>query len=87
MHDIQELLFGFRDIWTDLDRSRPDTWAVNELIEVLGMRNHRGKSMDAIPAVFAFLWNSSDEVFHERQLHKAERMLVRGLKEVMPGQF
>lgn len=87
MHDIQELLFGFQDVWADLDRTRPDTWAINELIEVLGARNQRGKSMDSIPAIFAFLWNSSDETFHSRQLAKAERMLVRGLQEVMPGTF
>jgi hypothetical protein len=85
MHDIQELLFGFQDVWTDLDRTRPDTWAVDDLIEVLGMRNHRGKSMDAVPATFLFLWVSSDEPYHARQLAKAERILVRGLCEVMPG--
>lgn len=87
MHDIQELLFGFQDIWSELDKTRPDTWAVDEMIEVLAARNNRGRAMDAIPATFVFLWLSSDEPYHERQLHKAERMLVGGLKEVMPGTF
>jgi len=87
MHDIQELLFGFRDIWTELDRTRPDTWAIDELIEVLAARNARGRSMDTVPATFAFLWSSSDEPFHARQLGKAERILVNGLREVMPGQY
>ena len=85
MHDIQELLFGFRDVWTELDRMRPDTWAVDELIEILGARNQRGRAMDTIPATFVFLWISSDHPYHAKQLAKAERMLGRGLREVMPG--
>lgn len=85
MHDIQELLFGFRDIWTELDRIRPDTWAVEDMIEVLAARNSRGRAIDAIPASFVFLWNSSDEPFHARQLDKAERLLQHGLRAVMPG--
>ncbi|NNE42780.1 MAG: hypothetical protein HKN12_01100 [Gemmatimonadetes bacterium] len=87
MHDIQELLFGFRDIWTDLDGIRPDTWAVEDLIEILSLRNARGKAVDPVPASFIFLWNSSDEPYHARQIEKAERLLVVALKEVMPGKF
>ncbi|MBZ0267938.1 hypothetical protein K8I85_07270 [bacterium] len=87
MHDIQEFLVGFRDVWTELDRIRPDTWAIDELIEVLASRNSRGRSMDQVPAAFVFLWVSSDETYHERQLHKAERMLVHALREVMPGSY
>ncbi|GJM43708.1 MAG: hypothetical protein DHS20C21_05500 [Gemmatimonadota bacterium] len=87
LHDIQELLFGFAEIWAELDKTRPDTWAIDELIEILAARNNRGRSMEAVPATFVFLWGSSDEVYHARQLSKAERILVHGLKEVMPGQF
>jgi len=87
MHDIQEVLFGFRDIWAELDQTRPDTWALDELIEVLSSRNSRGRSMDQVPATFVFLWGSSDEPFHQRQLAKTERILVHALKEVMPGTF
>jgi hypothetical protein len=87
MHDIQELLFGFRDIWTELDRIRPDTWAVEDLVEVLSARNARGRAVDPVPASFAFLWNSSDEPYHGRQLDKAQRLLLHGLREVMPGTF
>lgn len=85
MHDIQELLFGFREIWTELDTTRPDTWAVEDLIEVLSQRNARGKPVDPVPATFVFLWNSSSEPFHRRQLEKAERLLVHALRAVMPG--
>ncbi|MEZ5066951.1 MAG: hypothetical protein R3B81_19725 [bacterium] len=85
MHDIQELLFGFRDIWTDLDRTRPDTWGAEEMIEVLGHRNQRGRSTESIPATFVFLWSSSDLAWHAKQLRRVERMLVHGLREVMPG--
>jgi hypothetical protein len=28
MHDIQELLFAFREVWSDLDRLRPDVWGI-----------------------------------------------------------
>jgi hypothetical protein len=58
---------------------------VDELIEILGARNQRGRSMDAVPATFVFLWISSDHPYHAKQLAKAERMLVRGLCEVIPG--
>ena len=68
-------------------QSLPDTWAIDELIEILSARNSRGRSMDQVPASFVFLWNSSDETFHARQLHKAERILVHALREVMPGTF
>ena len=83
--DIQELLFGFRDVWTELDRTRPDTWSVDEMIEILGARNQRGRAMDSVPATFLFVWLSSDHPYHAKQLMKAERMLVRGLHAVMPG--
>jgi hypothetical protein len=85
MHDIQELLFGFQDIWTELDRTRPDTWAVEDLVEVLAARNARGRAIDPIPATFVFLWNSSAESFHARQIDKTERLLLHALKVVMPG--
>jgi len=87
MHDIQELLFGFQEVWAELDRTRPDTWAIDELIEVLSARNARGRAMDQVPATFVFLWTSSDEPYHARQLAKAERILLHALKEVMPGTF
>jgi hypothetical protein len=87
MHDIQELLFGFREIWTDLDRLRPDAWSAEELVEVLSLRNLRARGIDTVPAAFAFLWNSSDEPYHVRQLRKAERLLVHALQVVMPGSF
>ena len=85
MHDIQELLFGFRDVWAELDRTRPDTWSIEEMIEALGIRNNRGRAVDPVPASLVFLWNSSDEPFHARQLDKAERLLTHALKVVMPG--
>lgn len=87
MHDIQELLFAQREIWAELDRQRPDVWAAEELVEVLSVHQQRSRSMDAVPASFAFLWNSSDEPFHVRQLERSRRMLVRALQEVMPGTF
>jgi hypothetical protein len=87
MHDIQELLFAQRDIWAELDRQRPDVWAAEELIEVLSMHQQRARSVDAVPAAFAFLWNSSSESYHVRQLERARRLLVRALQEVMPGTF
>jgi hypothetical protein len=87
MHDIQELLFAIREIWTDVDRMRPDVWSVEELVEVLALRNQRVRSMDAVPASFAFLWNGSGEPFHARQLRKAERLLVLALQVVMPGTY
>ena len=87
MHDIQELLFGFRDVWSELDKIRPDTWAVEDLIEVLSSRNSRGRAVEPVPASFVFLWNSSDEPYHARQLDKAHRLLLHGLREVMPGTF
>jgi hypothetical protein len=40
-----------------------------------------------VPAAFAFLWNSSSESYHVRQLERARRLLVRALQEVMPGTF
>lgn len=85
MHDIQEFLFGFQDVWTELDRVRPDTWAVEDLIEVLSTRNSRGRSIEAVPASAVFLWNSSDEPYHRRQLEKMQRLLVYALRAVMPG--
>lgn len=87
LHDIQELLFGFQTIWTEMDRTRPDTWTVEDFIEVLGTRNSRGRSIDSVPATMVFLWNSSPEPFHARQLNKTERLLSEALKIVMPGTF
>lgn len=87
LHDIQELLMGFKDVWTELDRIRPDTWAVEDMIDLLGARNSRGRSIDSVPASMVFVWNSSDEPFHARQIAKAERLLIHGLKAVMPGTF
>lgn len=87
MHDIQELLFGLREIWTDVDQLRPEVWSLEELVEVLALRNQRARSMDTVPASFAFLWNSSNEPYHVRQLRKAERLLVHALQVVMPGNF
>jgi hypothetical protein len=87
LHDIQELLFGFQTIWTEMDRTRPDTWTVEDFIEVLGSRNARGRSIDSVPATMVFLWNSSPEAFHARQLSKTERLLSEALKIVMPGTF
>jgi len=87
LHDIQELLLGFKDVWSELDKTRPDTWAVEDMVDVLGTRNSRGRSIDPVPAAMVFLWNSSDEPFHARQLMKAERLLVHGLRVVMPGKF
>jgi hypothetical protein len=85
MHDIQELLFGFREVWTELDKVRPDTWAVDDMIDTLSARSQRGRAIDPVPASMVFLWNSSDESFHRRQLEKAERLLILALREVMPG--
>jgi len=85
MHDIQELLFGFQEVWSELDRTRPDTWAVEEMIETLGVRSARGRSIDAVPASMVFLWISSSEGYHAHQLERAERLLVHALREVMPG--
>lgn len=85
MHDIQELLFGLQDIWTDLDRTRPDTWSVEEFIEILSARNARGKSSAPVPAAFLFLWASSAEPYHAKQIEKAQRLLHHALCEVMPG--
>ncbi len=85
MHDIQELLFGFQEIWGELDKIRPDTWAVEDMIEALSARSHRGRAIDPVPASMIFLWLSSDEPFHERQIEKAERILIHALREVMPG--
>ena len=85
MHDIQELLMGLRDIWTELDRVRPDTWAAEELLEILANRSQRSKSVASVPASFAFLWNSSEAPAHARQLERARRLLVRALQEIMPG--
>jgi hypothetical protein len=87
LHDIQELLLGFKDVWVELDGIRPDTWVVEDMIEVIGLRNSRGRAIDSVPASMVFLWNSSDEPFHARQLAKAERLLVHGLRAVMPGTF
>ena len=87
MHDIQELLFGFQEIWSDLDRIRPDVWGTEELVEVLVQRNGRARSVDSVPASFAFLWNSSSEAFHARQLERSRRVLVHALEQVMPGHF
>ena len=87
LHDIQELLIGFKEVWSELDRIRPDTWAVEDMIEVLGTRNARGRTIDPVPASMVFLWISSDEPYHHRQLAKAERLLVHALKVVMPGAF
>ncbi len=87
LHDIQELLFSLQDIWAELDRTRPDTWAAEELLEVLASRAQRSKSVDAVPASFVFLWNSSEEPVHRRQLERARRLLLRALQEIMPGTF
>jgi hypothetical protein len=85
MHDIQELLFGFKEVWTELDKIRPDTWAVDDMIDVLAARNARGRAIDPAPASMVFLWNSSPEPYHHRQLEKSERLLIRALRAVMPG--
>lgn len=87
MHDIQELLFGFREVWAELDKVRPDTWAVEDLVEVLSTRNARGRPVDPAPASCVFLWNSSTESFHRRQLDKTQRLLVHALREIMPGMY
>lgn len=87
MHDIQELLFALREIWLELDRTRPDTWGAEELLDVLANRSQRSKSVDAVPASFVFLWNSSDEAAHTRQLERSRRLLLRALQEIMPGTF
>jgi hypothetical protein len=86
MHDIQELLFGFQEIWSDLDRIRPDVWGTEELVEILVQRNGRARSVDSVPASFAFLWNSA-EAYHARQLERSRRVLVHALEHVMPGHF
>ena len=44
-------------------------------------------SAAAVPASFAFLWNSSDDPYHVRQLERARRLLVLALQQVMPGTF
>jgi hypothetical protein len=85
MHDIQELLFGFQEVWAELDRIRPDTWSVEELIEVLAARSARGRPIDPAPASMVFVWNSSNESYHARQLEKAERLLAHALRAVLPG--
>jgi hypothetical protein len=85
MHDIQELLFGFHDVWKELDRIRPDTWAVEDMIEALATRSARGRSIESVPASMIFLWSSSSEAYHARQIKKAQRLLVHALREVMPG--
>jgi len=87
MHDIQELLFGMREVWTELDRLRPDVWSAEELIEVLAGRNQRARNMDTVPAAFGFLWGSSTEAFHRRQLERTRRLLLRALGEVMTGSY
>jgi hypothetical protein len=87
MHDIQELLFGFQEIWAELDRIRPDAWAAEELVEILVQRNGRARSVDAVPASFAFLWNSSVETYHARQLERSKRLLLLALEQVMTGHF
>lgn len=87
MHDIQELLFGFQEIWSEMDGSRPDAWGAEELVEILVQRNARARSVDTVPASFAFLWNSSNESYHARQLERSRRILLRALQSVMPGHF
>jgi hypothetical protein len=87
IHDIQELMVGFRSVWTELDRIRPITWAADDLVDLLSQRTQRGRSIDAVPASMVFLWNSSNLPYHSRQLDRAERMLTNALREVMPGTY
>jgi hypothetical protein len=43
--------------------------------------------VDLIPATFVFLWTSSSDAYHRRQLEKMQRLLLHALKAVMPGTF
>jgi hypothetical protein len=87
MHDIQELLFGFQEIWNELDHVRPDTWAAEDLVDTLTQRNVRARAIDTVPAAFAFLWNSGAAPYPTRQLERSRRLLVFALERVMPGHF
>jgi hypothetical protein len=87
IHDVQELMVGFRSVWTELDRIRPITWAADDLVDLLSQRTQRGRSIDAVPASMVFLWSTSDLPYHVRQLDRAERMLTLALREVMPGTY
>ncbi|MAF26799.1 MAG: hypothetical protein QF819_04635 [Gemmatimonadota bacterium] len=85
LHDIQEVVYHIREVWEDLDRLPPDAWAVEDLLELLTARVNRGKTIEPVPAAAVFLWASSDEPYHARQMERMTRLLAYALREVMPG--
>ncbi len=85
IHDAHDLVLGFRAVWQDLDKIRPDTWAVEDMMELLDVRTQKAKDPDAVPPSMLFLWNSSNHPFHGKQVERAERILLQGLRAVLPG--
>lgn len=85
IHDIHDLVLGFRQVWEDLDKVRPDTWAVEDLVELLDERTQGAKDPDLVAPSMVFLWNSSNHPYHAKQVERAERILLQGLRAVLPG--
>lgn len=85
IHDVRDLVAGFRHVWEDLDKTRPDTWATEDLVELLDERSQKSKDPDAIAPSMLFLWNSSNHPFHAKQVERTEKILFHGLRAVLPG--
>lgn len=85
IHDIRDVVLGFRQVWEELDKIRPDTWSTEDLLELLDERTQRSKDPDNVAPSMIFLWNSSNHPFHARQVERTERILLQGLRAVLPG--
>jgi hypothetical protein len=85
IHDIHEMMLGFREVWVELDKIRPDTWSLEDMVDLLDERTQRLKDTDVVPPAMVFLWSSSNHPYHARQVERAQRVLLQGLRAVLPG--
>ena len=85
VHDVHDLVIGFREVWDNLDKIRPDTWSVEDLMDLLDDRTQRLRDADTVAPAMLFLWNSSNHPYHAKQVERAQRILVQGLRAVLPG--
>ena len=85
IHDVHDLVMGFREVWENLDKIRPDTWSTEDLMDLLDERSQKLKDTDIVAPAMLFLWNSSNHPFHAKQVERTQRILVHGLRAVLPG--
>jgi len=85
IHDVHDLVLGFREVWENLDKIRPDTWSTEDLFDLLDERTQKLKDSDIVAPAMLFLWNSSNHSFHAKQVERTQRILVHGLRAVLPG--